>query len=169
MAKSVIINGVTYPGVPSVEIPESGGGTASFYELSGADATDGDVRAGVKFGGAGGIGTGTMQEIADATQYISDKDQQITIAAGIHSGSGKVALDAAEKAKLISGNIKYGTTLFGVQGGSMIRDTTIASGAAGAAQIANGYKAWVNGELKEGTLSAVTVSQDSGTHVLTIQ
>ena len=37
MAQNVIINGVTYSNVPSVEIPKSGGGTASFIDTS--DAT----------------------------------------------------------------------------------------------------------------------------------
>lgn len=37
MAQNVVINGVTYQNVPSVEIPKSGSGTAAFYDTS--DAT----------------------------------------------------------------------------------------------------------------------------------
>ena len=37
MAQNVVINGVTYSNVPAVEIPKSGGGTASFIDTS--DAT----------------------------------------------------------------------------------------------------------------------------------
>lgn len=37
MAQNVIINGVTYQSVPTVDIPKSGGGTAKFYDT--ADAT----------------------------------------------------------------------------------------------------------------------------------
>ena len=38
MAKSVVINGVTYANTPEVDIPISGGGTAKFYETSTGDA-----------------------------------------------------------------------------------------------------------------------------------
>ena len=34
MAQSVVINGVTYPSVPEVDIPLSGGGTAKFFDNS---------------------------------------------------------------------------------------------------------------------------------------
>lgn len=37
MAQNVIINGVTYSSVPSVQIPKSGSGTATFHDIS--DAT----------------------------------------------------------------------------------------------------------------------------------
>ena len=37
MAQNVVINGVTYQSVPSVQIPKSGSGTASYYDIS--DAT----------------------------------------------------------------------------------------------------------------------------------
>jgi len=37
MAQNVIINNVTYQSVPEVDIPKSGGGTATFYDI--ADAT----------------------------------------------------------------------------------------------------------------------------------
>lgn len=79
MAQNLIINGVSYQSVPVVQIPKSGGGTASFI------------------------------------------------------------------------------------------DTTIASGAAGAAQIMSGYKAYANGDLVTGSATVPSVSQDSSTHILTIQ
>ena len=36
MAQNVIINGVTYQNVPEVDIPKSGGGTATFHDISAA-------------------------------------------------------------------------------------------------------------------------------------
>lgn len=36
MAQNVIINGVTYQSVPEVDIPQSGGGTAKFHDVSDA-------------------------------------------------------------------------------------------------------------------------------------
>lgn len=41
MAQNVVINGVTYQNVPSVEIPKSGGGTAEFYDTSDATLASG--------------------------------------------------------------------------------------------------------------------------------
>ena len=37
--QSVVINSVTYQNVPSVSIPKSGGGTATFVDTSDADAS----------------------------------------------------------------------------------------------------------------------------------
>jgi len=56
MAQNVIINGVTYPDVPEVAIPKSGGGTASFYDI--ADATinaNSQLMNGVTAYGASGV------------------------------------------------------------------------------------------------------------------
>ena len=39
MAKSIIINGVTYPDVPYVNIPKQGGGSAEFYDISDASVS----------------------------------------------------------------------------------------------------------------------------------
>lgn len=36
MAQNVVINGVTYSAVPQVQIPKSGSGTATFYDISDA-------------------------------------------------------------------------------------------------------------------------------------
>lgn len=37
MAQNVIINGVTYQNVPEVDIPQSGGGSAKFFDNSDAN------------------------------------------------------------------------------------------------------------------------------------
>lgn len=47
---------------------------------------------------------------------ISSKDADYTVPAGYHNGSGTVAIAAAEKSKLIAGNIKSGVTILGVVG-----------------------------------------------------
>lgn len=51
---------------------------------------------------------------ADGT--ISTVEGDYTIQAGYHNGSGKVSIAAAEKLKLIAGNIKSGVTILGVVG-----------------------------------------------------
>ena len=45
---TVVINGVTYSAVPSVQIPKSGSGTATFYDTSEADVAQGDILSGKK-------------------------------------------------------------------------------------------------------------------------
>ena len=54
MAQNVIINGVTYQNVPEVDIPKSGGGSAKFYDTSGADFAAADFGAGRAFTAAAG-------------------------------------------------------------------------------------------------------------------
>lgn len=60
--------------------------------------------------------TGSMPNNGAVNGSISTKDGAYTVPSGYHDGSGKVALDANEKAKLIPDNIREGITLFGVSG-----------------------------------------------------
>lgn len=63
MAKSVMINGVTYNDVPSFRAPLSGGnGYAVFYETSGADIDASKVLQGYKGYGPNGLVTGTATQ-----------------------------------------------------------------------------------------------------------
>lgn len=168
MAQNVIINGVTYSDVPEVNIPKVGGGTAKFHDTAADDVTNKDVRDGVKFHGASGEDIGTMPEISGSTDNITTKDQKVTIPEGHHSGEGAVQIAASEQAKIIAGNIKDGVTILGQTGSKMVQDTTVASNGASAFQILKNYKAWVNGQLVDGAMTAATVAQDSSTKVLSI-
>ena len=47
---------------------------------------------------------------------IADKDDEYSIQNGYHDGSGKVGIDATEKAKILAGNIKSGVEILGVTG-----------------------------------------------------
>ena len=167
MAKSVIINGVTYSDVPEIEIPlAAGGGNASFFDTSDADATQGDVLTGKTYY-KDGKKTGNMPNNGDVSGDIDTKSGTVTIPSGYTSG-GTVGIDAGEQAKIISDNIKAGVTILGIAGDSNVVDTEIASGAAGASQILSGYSAYANGTLVEGSATFPTISQDSSTKVLSI-
>lgn len=60
--------------------------------------------------------TGNMPNRGAVEGAISDKDGTYTIANGYHDGSGYVGIDATEKAKLVSSNIRQGVTVLGVEG-----------------------------------------------------
>lgn len=111
----VVINGVTYPAVPEVDIPKSGGGTAKFYDASQTDAAAGNVLSGKVFVGPNGEDTGTMANNGSVSGTISTKAGTVNIPSGYTSG-GTVSIDATEQAKIIASNIKSGVTLLGVSG-----------------------------------------------------
>ena len=166
MAKSVIINGVTYPDCPEVNIPLSGGGTAQFYDPSDATATTADVLSGETVYIDGGKATGQMPNNGDTSGTISTKAGTVTIPAGYTSG-GTVSLDGVSECVMT--NIAYGHTILGVAGHVCVVDTTLLVDQAQANMILQGKKAYQNGQLVTGTLTVPTITQDSTTKVLTIQ
>lgn len=60
--------------------------------------------------------TGTMPNRGKQDSTITTKAQQVTINNGYHDGSGKVAIDSTEQAKIIATNIRQGVTILGVEG-----------------------------------------------------
>lgn len=167
MAKNVIINGVTYNDVPYVDMPQSGGGTASFYDTSDATGVAADTLAGKDVYGVSGKQSGSMPENGDTSGTISTKNGSVTIPAG-HTSGGTVQLSSEAKAAIIADNIKAGATILGQAGKSTVIDTELASGAASEGTILAGSSAFVNGRKVDGTATVPTVSQDSSTKVLTI-
>ena len=119
MAQNVIINGVTYSDVPEVDIPKSGGGTAKFYDASGADAVAANVLNGKKFIGSSGEDTGSMPDNGSVGGEIETKAGSVTIPAGYTSG-GTVGIKASAVAGLTSQNLLSGTTVLGVQGSLVV-------------------------------------------------
>lgn len=77
MAQNVVINGVTYPGVPAVDIPLSGGGTAEFTDTSDATLDSGSKMLagnsayadGVKYEGS--IPTNTSSDVTASGDTVS--------------------------------------------------------------------------------------------------
>lgn len=166
MAKNVVINEVTYSNVPQVEIPlAAGSGNAVFYDTTGATATADKVLAGETVY-SNGLVTGSMPNNGAISQNITTKAQSVTIAEGYHNGSGSVSIATAEQNKIVTGNIKSGVTILGVSGKASVVDTADAT--ATSAQIVNGATAYVNGSKVTGALTAVSVSQNASTKVLTI-
>ena len=166
MAKNVKINSVVYAEVPQVSIPlAEGQGTAVFYDTTGATAASGDILTGKSAFIGNGFVAGSMPNNGAVSGSISKADGTYAIPAGFHNGKGAVRISSEEQAKLVSGNIKAGVTILGVSGKSSVVDT----GDATAATIISGKPAYVNGTKVTGSLTTVTVSQDSLTKVLTVE
>ena len=113
MAQNVVINSVTYSNVPSVQIPKSGGGTATFYDTSGADISAGDVLTSKTAFGASGSVSGSMANNGSTSGTIGTKAGTVTIPAGYTSG-GTVSL--TNVTDCIAGNILSGKSILGVNG-----------------------------------------------------
>lgn len=168
MAKNVKINNVLYSDVPQVAIPlAEGEGTAMFYDTSGATAAAADILSGKTAYIGNGIATGAMVNNGAVSGVINKVGDAYSIPSGYHNGSGAVRISGSEQSKLISANIKSGVTIMGVSGKSSVVETGDATAAAGT--IVAGKTAYVNGAKVTGSLTTVTVSQDSLSKVLTIE
>ena len=139
---SVVINNVTYPNVPAVEIPKSGSGTATFYDSSEANVTAGDMLNGKKAIGASGEVTGNIQSKAAATYTPSNTEQ--SIAQGQYL-AGAQTIEAVVCANLTAANIKQGVT---VKVGTATDDDSVTS--------------------VQGSLALPSISQDGTTKYLSI-
>ena len=166
MAKNVKINSVVYAEVPQVSIPlAEGQGTAVFYDTTGA--ASGDILTGKSAFIGNGFVAGSMPNNGAISGSISKADGTYTIPAGFHNGKGAVRISSEEQAKLVSGNIKSGVTVLGISGKSSVVDTSDATAAAGT--IVSGKTAYINGTKVTGSLTTVSVSQDSLTKILTVE
>ena len=168
MAKTVKINNVTHESVPQVSIPlSSGTGNANYYETTGATATASDILQGKTAFLNAGQSTGSMPNNGAIAGKINKKDGIYTVAAGYHDGKGTVQISETEQAKLVSENIKAGSTILGVSGKTSVVDTSDATGTSGT--ILSDSTAYVNGAKITGTLTTAKITQDSTSKVLTIK
>ena len=103
----------------------------------------------------------TLQLTTQAAQTITPGTSDKEIAAGKYL-TGKQTIKG--DANLVAGNIKNGTSIFGVSG-TFSKANTVSSGqtAAGAAQIRSGYSAFVDGAEVKGSLGNTSVTQGTTT------
>lgn len=75
-----------------------------------------EALTGKTFHARGTAYTGTMPNRGAVSGTIATKVGVYTIPNGYHDGSGTVAIDSAEQAKIIASNIREGITILGVEG-----------------------------------------------------
>ncbi len=81
-----------------------------------ATAVAGDILTGKTAYARGEMLSGTMPERGTLVGTIKSKNQVIHVLEGHYKSSGSVEIDAAEKNKIVPGNIKLGENILGVTG-----------------------------------------------------
>ena len=85
-------------------------------DSSEATANSAEVLEGKTFAARGKVFSGTMPNKGAVNGSIASADSEYAVPMGFHDGSGKVSIDAIERAKIIPSNIKSGVELLGVTG-----------------------------------------------------
>ena len=118
MAKSVIINGVTYNDVKEFKAPLASDPSqvAVFHDTTDATTPAASVKNGEPFYANGKKQTGSMPVNGAGGGTISTKDGKVSIPEGYYDGTGSVGIADTEKQKLVAANIRKGVTVLGVAG-----------------------------------------------------
>lgn len=110
MAKDISLLGADYPDVPGVTLPQTGGGTATFWNIDDTTAAAGDVLSGkyfydddgVKTEGSISTGTVTNNTSGGTSSGTVNRGNQIKIGAGYYSADQYYTAQANSGTKTIS-------------------------------------------------------------------
>jgi len=157
MAKNVLINGVTYKEVPSVNIPLAAGeGVAKFVDTDSGDVAASDIRAGKKAWAGGNEITGTAP-VKSATD-VTASGKTVTVPAGIY--------DSPVSKSVADGSVTPGATVSGNEVGDTATDyeivvtpsATVGAGYVSGNKTGTAVKKYIQVEDKTATPS--TAAQD---------
>lgn len=85
MAQNITLMGASYSNVPAVNLPKTGGGTATFTDVTDTTAAAGDVASGKYFYTSAGVRTqGTASGGGGSVQYDT---KTVTVASGTYPSS----------------------------------------------------------------------------------
>ena len=172
MAQSVSLWGATYSNVPSIEVPKSGGGTASFTDVTDTTASAADVAQGKYFYLANGTKTEGTNQGGSGDGYVWQ------------DGNGYVHLSDEEGTQPIYDTLTVSTSgTFTPAQGHAYNSVVVASGTAGTPSATKGTVSghavtvtpsvtnttgWITGSTKTGTGVSVSASElVSGTYSVT--
>ena len=110
---NALLNGYTAHGADGNAVV----GNCTFdADTSDANATSSTILIGSNAYVNGTKVEGQMPNRGAVTGYISTVNEEFTINAGYHDGSGKVSINSVEQNKIIPENIKEGVSILGVTG-----------------------------------------------------
>ncbi len=94
MAQNITLMGASYSAVPAVTLPKTGGGTASFTDVSDTTATAADVASGTYFYTAAGEYTeGTASGGGGSTVVITMEEQMGLVDSFVYPNAATVVTD----------------------------------------------------------------------------
>jgi len=113
VAADKLLTGITAHGKDGTLVT----GTCSFdADTQDATAAAAEILKGKTAYNKGKKVTGTMPNNGAVAGKITTVAGAYTVPQGYHDGSGKVAIDSTEQAKLVATNIREGVTILGVEG-----------------------------------------------------
>lgn len=93
MAQNITLLGASYPDVPAVNLPKTGGGTALFADPSGVTAEAADVTSGKLFLNASGVLTSGTASGGSSYQLIGEADYTVSTTSTSGSSVGQLTCD----------------------------------------------------------------------------
>ena len=96
MAQNVTVQGASYSAVPSVVLPKTGGGSASFFDVSDTTAAAADVASGKYFYTSAGVKTaGTASGGSSFTKIGSTTELTVSTTSTTAASAGTIELGSA--------------------------------------------------------------------------
>ena len=99
MAQNITLLGASYSDVPSVLLPKTGGGTASFTDVTATTAAASDVASGKIFFAADGtqtIGTASGGGSGSSWEYLTSAEYSVSTTSTSNATVGDITLDLSK-------------------------------------------------------------------------